>query len=183
MTGSGNMIKLLLVLTFVGINGSLYTAFYYAPTEKVMGHIQRIFTSIWVRSGWRRSPSCWYLSPASSICDERAGLGISWPIPLRDRGNFLNPYDDYWEYLGQAGLEYMVDLGSQVTTTFLLWVFYIAYLIIRSAAGTDLKAARFSAVLGLLPLWFCLLSMSPLGLCVEFLRSFLAGGVGEFLPR
>ena len=37
------MIKILLGLTFVSMIACLYSVFIYAPTEAVMGHIQRIF--------------------------------------------------------------------------------------------------------------------------------------------
>ncbi len=151
MTGSGNMIKLLLVLTFVGINGSLYTAFYYAPTEKVMGHIQRIFYfhmgSVWVATlafvlvfiasiqYLRRESRSWDILAYSS-----AEIGVIFLTLTMITGSiWAKPvWNTWWTW------------DPQLMTTFLLWVFYIAYLIIRSAAGTDLKAARFSAVFGII---------------------------------
>ena len=43
MNGLSKTMKLLMGLTFVGMIASLYMAFIYAPTEMVMGNIQRIF--------------------------------------------------------------------------------------------------------------------------------------------
>ena len=52
MAGLSKTTKVLLGLTLIGMILSLYTAFIYAPTEKEMGHIQRIFYfhmgSVWV---------------------------------------------------------------------------------------------------------------------------------------
>jgi heme exporter protein C len=38
----------------------------------------------------------------------------------------------------------------QITTTFILWVLYIVYLILRSAAGSDIKKAKYAAVFGII---------------------------------
>ena len=38
----------------------------------------------------------------------------------------------------------------QLTTTFILWMLYIVYLILRSAAGSDLKKAKYAAVFGII---------------------------------
>ncbi len=42
----------LIIITFITMAASLYTAFVYAPTEPLMGHIQRIFYfhmgTVWV---------------------------------------------------------------------------------------------------------------------------------------
>ncbi len=38
----------------------------------------------------------------------------------------------------------------QLTTTFILWILYIVYMILRSAAGDDAKKAKFAAVFGII---------------------------------
>jgi len=38
----------------------------------------------------------------------------------------------------------------QLTTTFILWILYVVYMILRSTAGNDEKKARFAAVFGII---------------------------------
>ena len=38
----------------------------------------------------------------------------------------------------------------QLTTTFILWIFYVVYMILRSTAGNDERKARFAAVFGII---------------------------------
>lgn len=138
-------------LTFVGLLLSLYTAFIYAPTEKVMGHIQRIFYfhmgSVWVATlaftlvfiasiqYLRRESRSWDIL---AYCSAEIGVifltltiitGSIWAKPI---------WNTWWTW------------DPQLTTTFILWVLYIAYLFIRSAAGDDVRKAKFSAVFAII---------------------------------
>jgi len=136
-----------LVLTFLAVAASLWSAFLYAPTEIVMGHIQRIFYfhmgAVWaatvaftvvfvasiafLRTGKRR----W---DALALAAAEVGVlfitltivsGSIWARPV---------WGAWWTW------------DPQLTTTFILWVLYIAYLLLRSSAAGGQRRARFAAV-------------------------------------
>jgi len=143
--------KLLLGLVFVGIVGSIYTAFIYAPTEAVMGPIQRIFYfhmgTVWVAT-------------------------LSFTIVFISSIQYLRTESRFWDILALSSAEIgvlfitlTVVTGSiwakpvwgtwwtwepQLTTTFILWILYIVYLVVRSSAGSDTKKARYAAVFGII---------------------------------
>ena len=151
MAGLPNKVKLLLGLTLIGITLSLYMVFIYAPTEKEMGHVQRIFYfhmgSIWVATlafllvfiasiQYLRSENrSWDIL---AYCSAEIGVifltltiitGSIWAKPV---------WNVWWTW------------DPQLTTTFVLWILFIAYLLIRSAAGSDIKKARISAVFAII---------------------------------
>ena len=151
MAGLPNKVKLLLGLTLIGITLSLYMVFIYAPTEREMGHVQRIFYfhmgSVWVATlafllvfiasiQYLRSKSrSWDIL---AYCSAEIGVifltltiitGSIWAKPV---------WNVWWTW------------DPQLTTTFLLWILFIAYLLIRSAAGSDTKKARISAVFAII---------------------------------
>ena len=51
---------------------------------------------------------------------------------------------------GPAGVEHLVDWEPRLTTTLILWLIYVSYLMIRSYAPSQDKAARYSAVVGII---------------------------------
>lgn len=130
---------------------ALYTAFIYAPTEAVMGHIQRIFYfhmgTVWVAT-------------------------IAFVIVFIASVQYLRKESRYWDILALSSAEIGVVFitltiitGSiwakpvwgtwwtwepQLTTTFILWILYIVYMILRSTAGNDAKRAKFAAVFGII---------------------------------
>ena len=145
------MIKILLGLTFVSMIACLYSVFIYAPTEAVMGHIQRIFYfhmgTVWVAT-------------------------VAFIIVFIASIQYLRKETRFWDILAFASAEVgvlfitlTIITGSiwakpvwgtwwtwdpQLTTTFILWMLYIVYLILRSAAGSDLKKAKYAAVFGII---------------------------------
>jgi heme exporter protein C len=145
------MRKALVVLTFIGMAASLYTAFVYAPTEPKMGHIQRIFYihmgTVWVATVafilvfvssvmylWKESRKWDMLA----YCSAEIGIvfltitivtGAIWAKPI---------WGTWWTW------------DPQLTTTFILWILYIVYLMLRSSAGNDTKKAKFAAVFGII---------------------------------
>ncbi len=143
--------KPLMGLTFVGMIASLYTAFIYAPTEKVMGHIQRIFYfhmgTVWVATVafiivfiasiqyLRKEKRFWDILAYSS-----AEIGVLFTTLTIITGSiWAKPvWGTWWTW------------DPQLTTTFILWILYIAYLMLRSAAGSDVKKAKFAAVFGII---------------------------------
>jgi len=143
--------KLLICLTFVGMIASLYTAFIYAPTEEIMGNIQRIFYfhmgAVWVATiaftvvfiasiqYLRKQTRFWDIMAYSS-----AELGVLFTTLTIITGSiWAKPvWGTWWTW------------DPQLTTTFILWILYVVYLILRSSAGSDVKKAKFAAVFGII---------------------------------
>ncbi|HEX3036855.1 MAG TPA: cytochrome c biogenesis protein CcsA [Thermodesulfobacteriota bacterium] len=144
-------VMLLLVLTFLGMIASIYTAFIYAPTESVMGHIQRIFYfhmgTVWVATiafiivfiasiqYLRKESRFWDILALSS-----AEIGVLFiTLTIITGSIWAKPvWGTWWTW------------DPQLTTTFILWILYIVYLILRSTAGNDVKKAKFAAVFGII---------------------------------
>ena len=151
MAGLSNTTRVLLGLTLVGMILSLYTALIYAPTEKEMGHIQRIFYfhmgSVWVATlafvlvfiasiqYLRKGTRLWDILAYSS-----AEIGVIFLTLTIISGSI-------WAKISW-GVWWTWD--PQLTTTFLLWILFIAYLLLRSDAGSNLKKAKFCAVFGII---------------------------------
>ena len=151
MNGLSKTMKLLMGLTFVGMIASLYMAFIYAPTEMVMGNIQRIFYfhmgAVWVATiaftvvfiasiqYLRKQTRFWDIMAYSS-----AEIGVLFTTLTIITGSiWAKPvWGTWWTW------------DPQLTTTFILWILYIVYLILRSSAGSDVKKAKFAAVFGII---------------------------------
>ena len=143
--------KLLMYLTFIGMIASLYTAFIYAPTEEIMGNIQRIFYfhmgAVWVATiaftvvfiasiqYLRKQTRFWDIMAYSS-----AEIGVLFTTLTMITGSlWAKPvWGTWWTW------------DPQLTTTFILWILYIVYLILRSSAGSEVKKAKFAAVFGII---------------------------------
>src|ERR1700758_644014 len=145
MSSLSKTMKLLVGLTFVGMIISLYMTFMYAPTEEVMGHIQRIFYfhmgAVWIATiaftvvfiasiqYLRKENRFWDILALSS-----AEIGVLFTtITIITGSIWARPvWGTWWTW------------DPQLTTTFILWILYIAYLILRSSDGSDLKKAKFA---------------------------------------
>jgi heme exporter protein C len=139
------------VLTFILIEMALYMAFLYAPTESTMGNVQRIFyfhvASAWVsflaffivfisgiaflKTGnirWDRLASC------------SAELGVLFiSIVLLTGPLWAKPvWNTYWSW------------DARLTTSFVLWLIYVAYIMVRNYANDRERGARFAAVFGII---------------------------------
>lgn len=143
--------KPLMILTFLGMMVSLYLAIIYAPTEVVMGHIQRIFYfhmgAVWVATiaftvvfiasiqYLRKESRFWDILALSS-----AEIGVLFTTLTIITGSiWAKPiWGTWWTW------------DPQLTTTFILWILYVAYLMLRSATGSNLKKAKFAAVFGII---------------------------------
>ena len=145
------MRRLLIILALIGMVASLYMAFIYAPTEPQMGHIQRIFYfhmgTVWVATVafimvfissimflWKQTRGWDILA----YCSAELGVlfltltiitGSIWAKPV---------WGTWWTW------------DPQLTTTFILWILYLVYLVLRSSAGNDIKKAKFAAVFGII---------------------------------
>lgn len=151
MRGLSKTMKLLMSLTLIGMITSLYMVFIYAPTEMVMGNIQRIFYfhmgAVWVATiaftvvfiasiqYLRKQTRFWDIMAYSS-----AEIGVLFTTLTIITGSiWAKPvWGTWWTW------------DPQLTTTFILWILYIVYLILRSSAGSDVKKAKFAAVFGII---------------------------------
>jgi heme exporter protein C len=152
-TGSGRSlaVDILGLVSFVAVLIALYGALIWAPTEREMGDVQRIF--------YFHTPSAWVaLGPAFTIvfitsilylvkkdlkydrvAAASAEIGVMFTtIVLLTGPLWAKPiWGAYWTW------------DPRLTTTLVLWFIYIAYLMLRSASASGHKRARLCAVFGI----------------------------------
>jgi heme exporter protein C len=129
---------------------ALYMIFLYAPTELTMGEVQRIFyihvsTAITALLAyilvfvcsivflWRRSPAADELAHAAAevgfvFCSCVLVTGPLWAKPV---------WGIWWTW------------DARLTSTFVLWLLFIAYLMLRSYLLDPARAAVLAAVVGI----------------------------------
>ena len=145
-------IKTILVIsTVVLILLSITAVFFYAPTEKTMGIVQKIFyfhvasawvgflafTVVFVMSVlflWKKNIS--YDIWASSSAE----IGVLFTTLVLLTGPlWAKPvWNTYWTW------------DPRLTTTLILWLIYVGYLLLRNMIDSPEKAARISAVFGII---------------------------------
>ncbi|HZJ02652.1 MAG TPA: cytochrome c biogenesis protein CcsA [Thermoleophilia bacterium] len=130
---------------------ALYGAMIVAPTEAVMGDVQRIFyfhmPSAWVALGPAFTVvfvcSIIYLAKRDLKFDRIAGasaeIGVMFTtITLVTGPLWARPiWGAYWTW------------DPRLTTTLVLWFIYVAYLMLRSSTAEGHKRARLAAVFGI----------------------------------
>lgn len=141
-------LPILIGLTAVAMIISLYLVFLYVPTERTMGIVQRIFyfhvPSAWVaflaflvafvagivhlvRPHWR-----WDTAGAASI---EIGIVFS-TIAVVTGSLWARPtWNTWWTW------------DPRLTTTLILWIYYVSVLLLRQMVENKERQARFSAVL------------------------------------
>ncbi|HPG41233.1 MAG TPA: cytochrome c biogenesis protein CcsA [bacterium] len=140
----------LLIPTFLLLLIALYCAFIYAPTETSMGDVQRIF--------YFHVPSAWVSFLAFFVVCLTSIL-------------YLKTGKDKWDRLAAASAEIGVlfivivlitgplwakpvwgtfwTWDARLTTSFVLFLIYAAYLMLRSYAVNSERGARLAAVFGI----------------------------------
>ncbi len=137
-------------LSFILFVLALYLIFIYVPTEETMGIVQRIFyfhvPVAWVAFLaffvvflgsilylWKRD-SKWDIIASSS-----AEVGVVFTTLVLITGPiWAKPiWGAWWTW------------DARLTTALVLWLIYVAYLIIRSYATDEQRGARFAAVVGI----------------------------------
>ena len=153
MLGNGirqNITGYLVVLSGLFMLADLYLIFVVAPTDAVLGHVQRVFyfhvpiaimsflafflvflasiAYVVRRDGKsdRLAHSCAEVGVVFVIL--ALLTGIIWGRPL---------WNTWWTW------------EPRLTTTLILWLIYVSYLMIRSYASNQQQAARYSAVVGI----------------------------------
>ena len=143
--------RLLLVLLIFMFTLSFYLIFQVAPTERIMGDVQRIF----------------YLHIALAI-SAYLGFGVLFVSSII----YLVKKTPYWDCLassaGEVGLLFstlVLITGSfwarpvwnvwwtwdpRLVTMLILWFIYIGYFMVRKAVTEKTKRARYSAIVGII---------------------------------
>ncbi len=143
------------LLSLIGLTGlavivSLYLVFVYVPTELIMGIVQRIFY-FHVPSAWvgflaflvafvagiaylmRREPR-WDMVEVSSI---EIGVLFS-TIALVTGSIWARPiWNTWWTW------------DPRLTTTLVMWLYYVASLMLRRVVDSEDRRARFGAILSI----------------------------------
>lgn len=148
--GSFMLNRILLGISFALVMAALYLVFVYVPTEESMGVVQRIF--------YLHVPVAWISFLAFFV------VFIGSILYLRTR-------NEKWDILARSSAEIGIVFTSLVlitgpiwakpawgvwwtwdarlTTTLILWLIYVAYLLVRSFAAEESRGARFAAVVGI----------------------------------
>ncbi len=140
----------LLGLSFILFVGALYLVFIYVPTEETMGIVQRIFyfhvPVAWVAFLaffivflgsilylWKRENK-WDVIASSS-----AEVGVVFTTLVLITGSiWAKPiWGVWWTW------------DARLTTALVLWLIYVAYLVVRSYATDEQRGARFAAIVGI----------------------------------
>lgn len=143
--------KLIDLVTFALISIALYAAFIFAPVERVMGPVQKIF--------YFHVPSAWIAFLAffvTFICS----------IALLATNNRI--FDDIASSSAEIGVIFCSIVlvtgpiwakpawgvwwtwDPRLTTTLILWFIYIGYIMLRKFTDEEDKRAKFSAALGII---------------------------------
>lgn len=145
------MKKILFILTFIAMLCATYTSLIYAPTELVMGHIQRIFY-FHMGTVWAATiafivvfvASIMYLVKETRKWDiiaySSAELGVLFiTLTIITGSIWAKPvWGTWWTW------------DPQLTTTFILWVLYVVYLLLRSGTGKGTRAAKYSSIFAII---------------------------------
>jgi len=129
---------------------ALFLVFVYVPTEESMGVVQRIF--------YFHVPVAWISFLAFFIVCIGSILYLrtreeKWDILARSSGEIGIVFTSLVLITGPIwakpawGVWWTWD--ARLTTTLILWLIYVAYLLVRSFAAEETRGARFAAVVGI----------------------------------
>lgn len=150
MKAAGRFTSILGIIAFISVAGGLYMGLLYAPTEKTMGAVQRIF--------YFHLPLAWnsflaflivfigsviYLVKRSMKWDIVAGAaaetGVLFSTLVLITGSIWarRAWNAWWVW------------EPRLTTMLVMWLIYLGYLMARGAIEGDERRARVSAVMGI----------------------------------
>lgn len=142
--------RALLGVSFALMMAALFLVFVYVPTEESMGVVQRIF--------YFHVPVAWISFLAFFIVCIGSILYLrtreeKWDILARSSGEIGIVFTSLVLITGPIwakpawGVWWTWD--ARLTTTLILWLIYVAYLLVRSFAAEETRGARFAAVVGI----------------------------------
>ncbi len=139
------------LLTLALVIYTLHGAFFFAAREKVMGDVQRIF---------------YFHAPAGIVCF------LAFFVTFIAGIAYLATRNTFWDHVGLASTEVGLLLCSivlltgplwarpvwgtywtweaRLTTTLILWLIYMGYLLVRRYTDNPEQQARFAAVMGII---------------------------------
>jgi heme exporter protein C len=139
------------ILALVLVMIAFYMALFHAPTEKTMGEVQRIFyfhvpSAMMAFLGFAivMVASIAYLVTGSRRSDALAQAAAEVGLLFCTITLLTGPV---WAR-SAWGVWWTWD--ARLSTTLILWLIYVAYLMLRGYMKEDLRMRRFSAVLGIL---------------------------------
>ena len=147
----GIISKIITVLAGLGIIVSLYMVFLFAPTERTMGHVQRIFY-FHVASAWVGMAAFFVVFVASvaylrsqkgawdRLALSSAEIGVAFLTMALITGSlWAKPtWNTWWTW------------DPRLTTAAVLWTIYVVYLILRGAIDEPSQRGRLAAVFGII---------------------------------
>lgn len=142
------LLTTLTIFTTLAILVSLFLVFLWAPTERTMGVIQRVF--------YFHVPSAWVAFLAFALA---AVAGLL----------FLARRQDHWDRVEVASIELGILFSTvalitgsiwarpiwntwwtwdpRLTTTLVMWIYYVATVLVRQMVDSPERGARFGAIL------------------------------------
>ena len=138
------------IVVALGMVVALYGAFLYAPTEATMGDVQRIFY-FHVPAAWTAFLAFFVVFVASiqwlrtkqprwdATAVSAAEIGIVFcTVALISGSIWAKPtWGTWW------------DWDPRLTTTLILWLVYVSYMMLRTAVDNPTRRASLSAVVGI----------------------------------
>lgn len=135
----------------IGMVGALWLIFIYTPVELVQGASQKVFY-IHLASVWNAYLSFFFVFVASILYLRRAS-------PATDR------FARAWAEVGVVFITITLISGAiwgkpiwgtywswdpRLTTTLLLWIIYVVYLMLRGFVGDPERGRRYAAIVGII---------------------------------
>lgn len=145
-----NLERILLGITFLSMLTALYAIFIYAPPEATMGLVQKIWY-FHLASAWVAFLAYFVVFIAGILYLGRkkrrfdilgyssAGIGVLFNTLVLVTGSiWAKPiWGSWWTW------------DPRLSTTLILWLMYVAYLMLRTSRGESSKRARLAAVFGI----------------------------------
>ena len=143
--------KIFSILLFTVVPVGLYFAFFYAPVERIMGIVQKIFY-FHVASAWigffaffvTFAASILYLVTKKYVFDDIASasaeIGLAFcTIVILTGPLWARPtWGKFWTW------------DPRLTSTLLLWFIYVGYIMLRQFMDESDRRAKFSAAVGII---------------------------------
>ncbi len=138
-------------ITFILMTAALYAIFIYAPNERIMGPVQKIFY-FHVATAWVGFFAFFvvfvcgivYLRTRNKLADITARCSAEIGLIFTSIVLVTGPI---W---GRSAWGAWWTWDSRLTTTLILWFLYLAYVLIRASGDSEGQKARFSAVFGVI---------------------------------
>lgn len=151
MKGLQKLDKIFSILLFTVVPVGLYFAFFYAPVERIMGIVQKIFY-FHVASAWigffaffvTFAASILYLVTKKYAFDDIASasaeIGLAFcTIVILTGPLWAKPtWGKFWTW------------DPRLTSTLLLWFIYVGYIMLRQFMDESDRRAKFSAAVGII---------------------------------